>query len=184
MKYAIATALLALGLAACNGGSGTDADADGDGKVSSAELTAENKKDGGQLKPKPGKYKVDLKFVSAEGLPKEMQEIMKAQATQSREECVTPEEAEQGFAPPPDQLDGDGKDGCKISKYDIEGNKIEMALSCKGADAKSPVEMSMTGTVSETKQDITLVTKGMMMPGKGGSITMNMKLERIGDCDS
>lgn len=176
MKYLLGAAALSFALAACGGGSGTDADTDGDGKVSAAEATAELKKDGGELKPQPGKYAVEMSFLEAKGMPKEMQDMMKAMSGQKIEYCMTAEEAEQGFGPPPQQ---DENEDCTMSKYDIEGNKIEVAMECKGQGS-----MTMNGTVSSTKQDITIVTKGMTEEMGAESITMNMKQERIGDCDA
>ena len=178
MKYVLGTAALALALAGCGGN--VDADADGDGKISAAEAQAENKRAGDDLKPQPGKYKVQMKFVSAEGMPKEMQDMMNAMGSQNIEYCLTPEEAEKGFGKPPEE----GEDeNCSMTKYDIEGGKIEIALSCKGDDGKPEGTMTMTGDVSSTKQDITIVTKGMAKEMGAESMTMQMKQERIGDCD-
>lgn len=179
MKHAIGTAALALALAGCSG-SGADADADGDGKISAAEAQAENKRDGGDLKPQPGKYKVQMKFVSAEGMPKEMQDMMNAMGAQNIEYCLTPEDAEEGFGKPPQESEDDS---CTMTKYDIDGNTIDVAMTCKDDAGKVEGQMTMTGTVSPTKQDITVVTKGMSKEMGAESITMNMKQERIGDCD-
>lgn len=182
MKYVMGTALLALTLAACSGGSGTDADANKDGKVSAAEVEAENKKDGTQLKPQPGNYKVEMALVSAEGLPPELAEAVKGGMKQTIEQCVTKKEADKGFGPPTEELAGDAENGCKVAKYDLEGNNIEMKISCDKGPSGGTMEMAMTGTVTATKQDMTIVTKGMM--GPKGSVTMSMKRERIGDCKS
>lgn len=181
MKYAFGTAALALALAGC-GGSGTDADTDGDGTVTTAEALAENAKDGDQLKPEPGKYKVSMTFVEAEGMPKEMQDIMKGGAgmMQGIEYCLTPEDAENGFGKPPQD---DADDSCKMTKYDIEGDQMEVSMVCKDDKGEVEGEIDMSGTVSPTKQDITVVTKGMMDEMGAKSVTMKMEQERIGDCD-
>lgn len=181
MKYAFGTALVALALAGCSGGSGTDADTDGDGKVTSDEMAAENAKDGGKLKPQPGKYKVEMTFVSIEGLPKEMQDMMGSRMNTTREFCMTEEMADRGFGR--GQNDFDEDDDCTIDKYDIEGNQIDMQMSCKAGE-EAEMEMSMKGTVSPTSSDVTMITKGMMGDFGDGSVEMKMKQERIGDCDA
>ena len=181
MKYAFGTAALALALAGCSGGSGTDADTDGDGKVSGEEMAAETRKDGGEIKPEPGKYKVDMTFISVEGMPKEMADMMGSRMSTSTEFCMTEEMAKDGFGRNQNEFDED--DDCTVGKYDIEGNDFEMQMTCKSGDTVE-MEMSMKGTVSATSSDLEMTSKGMMPGMENAEVKMQIKQERIGECDA
>lgn len=168
----------ALALAAC-GSPGGDADTDGDGVVSSAEAKALTDSAGDAIKPLAGKYKVETTFVKAEGLPQEMTDMMGASVSDSTEFCLTPEMAAEGFGQRPDQAD----DGCTMEKYVIDGNNMDMAMSCEAPNGSGAVSMAMNGTVSPTESDLTMISSGMIPGMDEATIEMRIKQERIGDCD-
>lgn len=180
MKYGIFAAVSALALAACGGSTDVEADADGDGEISKDEQVAAMKKSEGQVKPQPGKYKVSMELVSVEGMPKEMADMMGKNATQTMERCMTEEEAERGFGQPPEDMEDEA---CKMEKYNLSGSDFEMAVKCTDENGGIEMEMSATGTVTPTSQDLTVVTKGEAGPMGDAAVTMKMKQERIGDCD-
>ncbi|GMN03973.1 DUF3617 domain-containing protein [Erythrobacter sp. MTPC3] len=168
----------ALALTAC-GSPGGDADSDGDGVVTAEEAQALNASAADEIKPLPGKYKVDMQFVKAEGLPEEMQSMMGSSMTNSTEFCLTPEMADSGFG----QMAQQDDDSCTIDRYVIDGNDMDMAMSCSPAGTPTPMEMTMSGTVSPTKSDMTMVSKGMFPGMAEASVEMRVTQERIGDCD-
>ncbi|MCK0127798.1 DUF3617 domain-containing protein [Erythrobacter sp. F6033] len=168
----------ALTLAAC-GSPGGDADTDGDGVVSADEAEALSNAAGDDIKPLPGNYKVETTFVKAEGLPKEMLDMMSASMGNSMEFCLTPEMAAEGFGQRPDQED----DGCTMEKYVIDGNNMDMAMSCTAPDGSGPMTMGMSGTVSPTESDLVMTSKGMIPGMDDASIEMRVQQTRIGDCE-
>lgn len=180
MKYGIFAAVSALALAACGGSAEVEGDADGDGEITKDEAVAAMKKSEDQVKPQPGKYKVTMEFVSAEGMPEEMQAMMGKGMNRSIERCVTPEEAERGFGQPPEDADDEA---CKMEKYSLSGGDFEMAVKCSNENGDVEMEMSAKGTVTPTTQDLTVTTKGEAGPMGDAAVTMKMKQERIGDCD-
>lgn len=180
MKYGFVCALSALALTAC--ADDTVGDADGDGTVSNAEARAVAESAGDAIKPLPGKYKTTLTFLKADipGAPPEMVEMMGDMMGRDFEFCLTPEMAEQGFE---ESLKEGQDDNCNISKFNIDGNNIDMAMTCADPDA-GDMSMTMKGSVAPTESDITMVTNGEM-PGLGqANMEMNMKQVRIGDCDA
>ena len=181
MKYGFAGALAALSLAGC-GGTGGDADTDGDGNVTMEEARAAAEAAGDTIKPLPGKYKATMQFVKAEipGAPPEMQDMLGANMSNTYEFCLTPEMADQGFG---EALQEGQDDSCTISRLNINGNDIDMAMSCNEPGA-GEMAITMTGTVSPTKSDLTMVSQGMMGGMGNANIEMNVVQERIGDCDS
>lgn len=168
----------ALAITAC-GSPGGDADVDGDGVVTADEAQALSDSAADEIKPLPGKYKVEMQFVKAEGLPEEMQSMMGSSMTNSTEFCLTPEMAEGGFGTMTQQDD----DSCTIKRYVIDGNDMDMAMSCSPPGAATPMEMAMNGTVSPTKSDLTMVSKGMIPGMDEASVEMRITQERIGDCE-
>lgn len=180
MKHTFLPAIAALSLAAC-GGSGGDADADGDGEVTAEEAQAVVDRSG-QIKPEPGKYRATMTFVNADipGAPPEMASMIGDSMTNTSEFCLTPEMAEQGFG---EAMKGNQNDNCTISQFNIDGNEMDMAMSCDDPNA-GQMEMTMNGTISPTSSDITMISKGVFGEMGEAEIEMNVKQERIGDCDS
>lgn len=179
MKYAFGTAALALVLAGC-GGTATDADADGDGKVSASEAEAAMAATGTDIRPEPGKYKANAKFVKAEGLPAEMEKMMSGMMTTSYEHCITEEMAEKGFE---EMMKSGQEDGCSVERMKLDGGNVDMAMTC-AAGAKEAMKLEMKGKVTSTSSEYTTKMSGMIGGMSQGSITVDVKQERIGDCDS
>lgn len=168
----------ALSLAAC--GASGDADADGDGEISTEEARAAVANAGDEMKPEPGLYSVTMEFVSAEGMPQEIQDMMGAQMSQTTEFCMTPEMADAGFE---ESLNNQPEDeACTYERMNIDGGTIDMAMSCVGDDGNVEMTMAMTGTVSPTSANYTMISEGMMGEMGGGTIEMRVSQERTGDC--
>ncbi|MGB3711075.1 MAG: DUF3617 domain-containing protein [Erythrobacter sp.] len=180
MKQFVLPAIAALSLAACGGG--TDADSDGDGEVTFEEAQALAERSGERIKPQAGKYRAQMTFVNADipNAPEGVVEMMGEQMSRSYEFCLTPEQAEQGFG----EAMRDGQsENCTIGKFSIDGNQMDMSMTCDDPDA-GQMEMTMTGTVGRTSSDITMVSKGVFGPMGDAEVEMNVKQERIGECDS
>ena len=166
-----------LALGACGDGA---SDTDGDGEVSMDEMRAEMESEGANLRPEPGNYKVAMTLVSADipGAPPQALEMMRGMMNQSFEYCITPEEASKGF----EETLTEGQDeSCKIEKFELDGGDIDMAMTCSPQGGGS-MRMSMTGNVSPTKSDITIVSKGNVPPMGETNMEMKMTQERLGDC--
>lgn len=176
MKYAKMTgcAALALALAACGGT--TSADADGDGEITSNEAAAAMT---GKIQPQPGKYKSSAKFLKAEGLPAEAEKMMSGMMTTSFEYCMTEEMTEGGFE---EMMKKGQDDGCTVEKMDISGNDIDMAMTCSAGDGEN-MTMAMKGEVTSTSSDYVMTMSGMTAAMGKGEIVVDVKQERIGDCD-
>ncbi|MEL7197677.1 MAG: DUF3617 domain-containing protein [Pseudomonadota bacterium] len=180
MKKFTTISVLALALAACGGGA-TDADADGDGTVTADEASAAVAAAGDAIKPEPGKYKATMTFVKADipGAPPQMQEMLGSAMNQSMEFCLTPEEADEGFQ----KSMTEGQDGCEISNFNIDGNDLDMAMTCNPGGS-GEMNMSMTGNVTPTRSEMKMKMSGNMDGLGEADIEMDMVQERIGDCDS
>lgn len=180
MKYGFIAASAAFALAACSGGA-TDADADGDGTVTAEEVDAAVDAAGDDIKPEPGKYKSTLTVVKADipGAPPQMKEMMSSMMGREFETCITPEEAEEGFS----KSLAEGQDGCEVSNFSIDGNDLEMEMTCKPDGNDGAMNLTMKGTVTPTRSETTMTMKGNMDGLGEADIEMDMVQERIGDCD-
>ena len=172
----------ALALAACGEGGPTDADADGDGEITMDEMRAEVASAGSALRPEAGKYAVTMTMVNVDipGAPPEMVDAMGSMMNTSTEFCLTEEEASKGFE---EALSEGQDDSCTIERFDLDGGKIDMAMTCSPPEGGT-MQVAMTGDVSPTRTQINIVSKGNLPPTGEASIEMNMAQERIGDCDS
>lgn len=177
-RIAIASGL-ALVLAACSGGD-ADADANGDGTISSEEARTKLNAAGDQIRPEPGQYKMDMTFVKADipGAPKEMLDMLGRSMTNSFEYCLTQEQADKGFE---ESLTQGQDDSCEMTKMEISGGDIDMAMSCSDPNT-GKMEMTMKGTVTSTTSDLAMVTKGNVAGMGSANIEMKMSQKRIGDC--
>ncbi len=173
-----ASGLCALALAGCGGT--TDADTDGDGEITAAEANAAVDAAGSDLKPQPGKYKATMTFMDANipGAPPEMKAMMGKSMSNTFEICLTPEEAERGF----EGAMTEGRDGCKIKSFTINGNDLNMAMTCDDA-ASGQMDVAMTGKVTPTKSDMVMTMNGTMSEFGPMEMKMSFVQERIGECD-
>ena len=177
-KFAAVSVLAsAFALAAC-GSETVDADSDGDGTVTEAEVGALVS----DVRPDPGKYSVTMSLVKAEipGAPQQMLDAMGSMMNNTFEYCLTPEEADKGFE---ESLTEGQSENCKIDKFEMTGNDVDMAMSCSG-EGQGDMQMSMTGTVSPTRSEIAVVTNGTLPQLGKANMEMTMVQERLGDCDS
>ncbi len=170
--------LAMLALAGCGGT--TDADADGDGEITGAEAQAAVDAAGGALKPQPGKYKATMTFLDANipGAPPEIKKMIGSSMSNTFELCLTPEEAERGF----ENAMTEGREGCKINTFVINGNDLDMTMSCDDP-ASGKMEVAMAGTVSPTKSDMKMTMNGNMPELGAMEMQMQFVQERIGECD-
>ncbi|MEO1221669.1 MAG: DUF3617 domain-containing protein [Pseudomonadota bacterium] len=173
---AVATLTASIVLAACSEGT-VDADSDGDGTVTAAEVGAVVS----DMRPEAGKYSVTMNLVKAEipGAPQEMLDAMGGLMNRTFEYCLTPEEADKGFE---ESLTEGQDENCTIEKFELTGNDVDMAMSCSG-EQQGNMRMTMTGTVSPTQSDISVVTTGTLPQIGEANMEMTMQQERLGDCD-
>jgi len=184
-KFSGALALAsAIALSACGGAGGAvDADADGDGEVSTEELANAAEQVSADMKPEPGQYRASVAFVSADipGAPPEMLEMMSGMMSQSSEFCMTQEMADDGFGEA--MREGREDDSCTINRMTIDDGQLDMAMTCSEPET-GDMNISMSGTVSPTESDVTMITEGTFGPMGEGRMEMNVKQERIGDCEA
>ncbi|WP_284126075.1 DUF3617 domain-containing protein [Parerythrobacter aestuarii] len=175
MKKLAMVAGLALFASACSSG---DADTDGDGEISAEEARAEMAS--ANIKPEPGQYKMSMTFKTAEipGAPPEMLEMLGKTMSNTIEYCLTQEEADKGFE---EALTREQDDSCKITKMDMDGGTIDMAMTCED-ESSGTMNITMNGDVSPTKSDLTMKMQGKIPQLGDANIEMNMKQERVGDC--
>ena len=136
------------------------------------------------VKPQPGQYRATVQVldISLPGAPpqvvQQMEQMRKAGA-QTREYCLTPEQANKGFEEMIKQANSD--DACTFSKFEANGGKIDAVMNCSRPGQGSG-RMVMQGTGSRTSSNMTM-TMNIEAPG-GNQMTMKMRSEqeRIGDC--
>jgi len=180
MRNIIIASAAAFALTAC-GGDAVDADVDGDGEVTQEEAQAAAEQVSDQVKPQPGQYSATMTFVSADipNAPPEMLEMMGSAMGNSYEFCMTQEMADEGYG---EAMKENQDDSCSISKLTMNGGEMDMAMSCQ-QEGVGEATIAMTGTVTPTSSDLTMITEGAFGPMGEGKIEMNIKQERIGDCE-
>jgi len=179
MRPIILLAASTLALAGCGSSS---ADADGDGKISMAEAATKSKE---VIKPQPGKYRntVHLLDLQLPGAPKEVQDMMKqmmGKEPKTTEYCLTKEEAEKGFEEMARRSQND--EDCSFEKFDAAGGTIDAIMNCE-AKGKGSARMTLQGTGSPTKSEMTMTIDAKSPDGRAMQMTMKSNQERIGDCD-
>ena len=138
----------------------------------------------GIVQPEPGRYRasVEIVNVSMPGAPPEAREQfrkMQQAGAQSREYCLTPEQASRGFAEMVRQANSN--DSCTFSRFDVDGGEIDAAMTCE-RPGQGTGRMTMKGVGTRTSSDMTMTMN--VQPPNGQAITMEMRSwqERIGDC--
>lgn len=152
-----------------------------DGPISMDEAA---KRAAGIVKPQPGRYRasVEIVDVAMPGAPPQVLEQVKqmqARGAQSQEFCLTPEQAEKGFAEMVRQANA--KDACTFSRFNVQGERIDAEMTCS-RPGQGTGRMTMQGTGTRTSSDLT--TK-MNIEAPGGNtmmMTMRSRQQRIGDC--
>ncbi len=166
-------------LAGCGGPE--SADVDGDGEITMEEA-AERSKD--MAKPDPGQYRSTTEMVELNmpGAPQEVRDMMRGmldQGAQSREFCLTPEQAEEGFAEmiKKSQI----QDSCSFEKFDADSGTIDAVMICN-QPGQGEGRMTMQGTGDSTSSDMRMTMEIQTPDGQEMSMVMRTQSERIGDC--
>lgn len=178
MRFAFAAVAL-LSLSACGSEPGEPKTAD--------EVIAE----AGKLeKPRPGQYETTAELVefSVPGIPPQQAEQLKAMMGKVGGEttayCLTPAEAEKGFEENVRKMtQGKQQMNCDFARFDVDGDKLDAAMTCKGPQGMT-AEVTLAGTTAAeaSSMRMTMVQKAAMIPGGEMRMEMQMDAKRIGDC--
>ncbi|MEO8618321.1 MAG: DUF3617 domain-containing protein [Sphingomicrobium sp.] len=131
----------------------------------------------------PGLWATTIELVDfqAPGMPPEMLSRMRTQmgSGQKQERCVTKEEVEKL-----DAFIGQNNANCVFEKYKVSAGQIDGKATCKPGGMTQT--MTMKGTYSKTKSDMTMTSEltGAPPPMGNAKTIMNVKSERVGDCDA
>lgn len=180
----LAAALL---LAACGGSTEEQTSAAGGadeaGGVSNEAVASRAES---MVQPRPGEYRTTVELLEfympgmSDAVQQQMRSAMGASLTQSRDFCLTPEEAEANG--PQNMAKNLAQSNCTMDKFHVSGNTIAADMSCKGSDGAGAGKMRMEGQMSAEGSVMTMAMD-QEMPGAG---TMHMKMkvtsERTGDC--
>lgn len=180
MRHAAATVLIAgLALAGCGEANKEPRTAD--------EVVAEAAK---LEKPRPGQYETTVELVNFDvpGLPPQQAEAMKATmgkvSSQSSRSCLTQADADKGFEESVRQMtEKNGTMQCDFGRFDVDGGKIDAAMTCKGPQGMtSDITVEGTGSAEATAMHMKMVQKAAMIPGGEMRMEMKMNSRRVGDC--
>lgn len=166
-------AALVLALAGCGEGGSENA------APVSREQVASRARD--FVKPEPGLYRstVEIEEFAIPGAPPQVAEMMRnsAKSNQSHDYCVTAEDVEKGFE---ETLRKSQQGECDYKRFDIDGGRIDAALTCR--DQGRTVDIQLSGTGTATSSDMAM-SMTMDLPGMGeGTIRARSRSERIGAC--
>ena len=178
MRLSLVTLAGTLALAACGS---PDPDTDGDGKISMEEAQA-SMEASGAVRPQPGQYRasVELLEFDAPGAPPNAKEMMQGMFQRTFEYCLTPEEAEKGF----EEMAKTSQNGdCSFETFEADGNDMDAVMVCSGT-GMGEMRVTLDGTGNETSSEMTMSMQGDFAGQGEGSMTMQTKHERIGDCPS
>jgi hypothetical protein len=166
-------------LAACGP---TEVDADGDGQISEVEAeTARNE----MVKPQPGKYRLTQTLVNMESsTTKEWQQerlkaMMAAAQPQVSEICLTEEEAQSGFA----QMfsPNASAEACEVKEFNMNGGEFDAVMICNDGPFSGRVRLDGYGSRTSSQAQVTIESESG--DGVTSTMTLELKRERIGDCD-
>lgn len=141
-------------------------------------------------KPKAGQYTSTTEVLEFEvpGLPPaqadQMKQMFAGLGSQEMTYCLTQEQADEGFEEAIKRMN-EGEDGvsCTFDNFDVSGNSLDAKMSCDaGMGGKS--QMTMTGTLDEEQQDLTIAVtqESEQIPGGKMNLKMKMNSRRTGDC--
>lgn len=137
----------------------------------------------GPVKREAGSWKTDIKLVKFEvpGMPDEMKAGMKQmmEGASGMEQCFTQEMVDK------EDIAGDlaksaGGGGCKWSKQDVSGGKIDIAGTCQ-ANGQS-IDMKMVGTQEAKKQTVNMTMNGKIPTGGEMQMVMDVTSTHVGPC--
>ena len=172
-----ATLTLPLALAAC-----------GDGGDKGPKTLDQAKEEAKQLqRPEPGKYKQVTKINKFEvpGAPPEMAAQMKQMMGGQGQEttfCLTKEDSEQGFEGMFKQV-AEGE--CRYDRFDATSGTIDALMVCKTGSGGT-ARLAMNGKVSKSGSQVNVDVEqsGEKQAGANAKIAMEVRSERIGECDA
>lgn len=137
-------------------------------------------------RPQPGLYRTNSRIVSFEvpGMLPAQAEQMKAMFTstgESREYCLTREEADKGWEAATSKL---AEGNCTYDRFNAARGALDAKLTCQtGQGMKSTIEMK--GTMTSTGSNMTMsIAQAAPLPGGNGGIRMvaEVSSQRVGDC--
>lgn len=180
MKRFAGIAMIGLMVASCDGK--TSADADGDGEITAEEMADITSAAVENVRPQAGQYRstTQLLEIDLPGAPREVVDMMRSRMSGRKTEyCLTQEEVDKGF----EEMARQSQQGdCSFNRFEISGGEMEAEMSCSTPEG-GVTRMTMAGTGTPTSSDMTMNISGSI-PGMGDAkMVMNVKAERIGDCD-
>lgn len=170
---------LVLALTAC--GDGAESPSGSDGVSPTRAQVASRARD--FVRPEPGLYRstVEVLEVDIPGAPPQMAEMIResGQTGQTNQYCVTPADVEKGFE---EAVRKSQRGDCDYQRFDVDGGKIEAAMTC--IEAGRSVNLTLSGSGDSTSSDMSMTMK-LDMAGMGeGTIRARSRSERIGECPS
>lgn len=153
-------------------------DADAVGGAVSQEQVADRARD--LVRPEPGLYRstTQIQEFDIPGAPPQVAEMMReSMSSSSTEYCLTPEDVAKGYE---ESIRKSQQGECDYKRFDVDGGKIEAALTC--IDQGRKVDLTLSGTGTSTSSDMAMTMKMDMGPGGQGTIRARSRSERIGDC--
>lgn len=140
----------------------------------------------GPVKRQAGSWSQKIEILKLEGrgatpeTKTQMQKMFDSMAGTSV--CLTPTAAaKEDFGKAMEQMASRGQN-CTFGKKDVSGGTIHVAATCKQPTGGT-VKMTIDGSNSATKQDMTMQTEGYAATGaKEGTMQMRIVSTRAGDC--
>lgn len=151
--------------------------------ASVAEVAAKIKESGAlkdtALRPGQWEAKIELRNISAPGIPPEMEQEMRKGIGRSKTmtECLTEELAKKPF----DRFIEGYDKSCRYNHFTMGSGKIDTKITCSNQGMQR--EMSMQGTYTPETYDL-LMDSNALGGGKVRRVNMTMSLQarRVGEC--
>jgi hypothetical protein len=133
---------------------------------------------------RPGKWSSTVSVLSIEApdMPPEVATRMKDSIGKARtvEACLTAEQVDH-----PERMIGQVPQSCRYDHYMMAGGKIDGKVRCEANGAIQ--DMSLAGTYSPNKYEITMDNRTSAGPGAGDmrmAMKMHVESHRVGECDA
>ena len=139
------------------------------------------------VKPLPGLYRSTTTLIGFElpGADPRTADLMRDRfgqvLPQTREHCLTPEEARRGFA---DVIRRTQQGDCRIERFVANATRLSARMRCRSGGLTSVVAVEGTGAPERSRVDLKIVQTGSGIPGGSETISMKIDNERVGDCPS